>query len=92
MTFNSIRILFYCLISDPVALQVTLPRTYLWEHIVSELLKEGKYFCFQREARNDDFRSRGRVKNCLFSTAFRPALGPTQPQIEWAPRGLSAGI
>jgi hypothetical protein len=33
-----------------------------------------------------------KVKNFLFSTSFRPALGPTQPPIQWVPRALSPGI
>jgi hypothetical protein len=36
--------------------------------------------------------SPGRVKNCLFSTASRPALGLTQPPIEWVPGTLSQGL
>jgi hypothetical protein len=35
--------------------------------------------------------SPGRVKNFLFSTSSRPALGSTQPPIQWVPVGLSAG-
>jgi len=27
----------------------------------------------------------------LFTTAFRPALGPTQPPIQWVPEALSLG-
>jgi hypothetical protein len=33
--------------------------------------------------------SPGRVKNFLFSTSSRPALGSTQPPIQWAPGTLS---
>jgi hypothetical protein len=36
--------------------------------------------------------SPGKVKNFLFSTSFRPALGPTQPPIQWVPRALSPGV
>jgi hypothetical protein len=33
-----------------------------------------------------------RVKNFLFSTSSRPALGPTQPPIQWVPWALSPGV
>jgi hypothetical protein len=36
--------------------------------------------------------SPGRVKNCLFSTSSRLALGPTQPPIQWVPGALSSGV
>jgi hypothetical protein len=36
--------------------------------------------------------SPGRVKNFLFSTSSRLALGPTQPTIQWAPGALSLGV
>jgi hypothetical protein len=35
--------------------------------------------------------SPGRVKNFLFSTSSRSAVGPTQPPIQWAPGGKAAG-
>jgi hypothetical protein len=36
--------------------------------------------------------SLGRVKNFLFSTSLRPALGSSQPPIKWVPRALSPGV
>jgi hypothetical protein len=36
--------------------------------------------------------SSDRVKNFLFSMSFRPALGPTQPPIEWVPGAVSPEV
>jgi hypothetical protein len=36
--------------------------------------------------------SPGTVKNFLFSTSSRPALGSTQPPVQWVPDALSAGV
>jgi hypothetical protein len=36
--------------------------------------------------------SPGRVKNFHFSKSSRPALGPTQPPIQWVPEDLSPGV
>jgi hypothetical protein len=36
--------------------------------------------------------SPSRVKNFHFSTSSRPALGPTQPPIQWVPVALSTGV
>jgi hypothetical protein len=36
--------------------------------------------------------SPGNVKNFLFSTSFWPALGSTQPPIQWVSRALSLGL
>jgi hypothetical protein len=36
--------------------------------------------------------SPGRTKNFLFSKSSRPALGSTQPPIQWVPRALSPGV
>jgi hypothetical protein len=34
----------------------------------------------------------GKDKIFLFSTASRPAVGPTQPPIQWVPGALSPGV
>jgi hypothetical protein len=36
--------------------------------------------------------STGRVKNVLFSTSSRSALGPTQPPVQWVQGALSTGV
>jgi hypothetical protein len=36
--------------------------------------------------------SPGRVKNFLFSTSSRPALGSTQPPVQWVPEALSSAV
>jgi hypothetical protein len=36
--------------------------------------------------------SPGRAKNFLFSKSYRPALGFTQPSIQWVPGALSPGV
>jgi hypothetical protein len=40
----------------------------------------------------DPSSSPGRVKNFLFSMSSTPALGPTQPPIQWVPGVLSPGV
>jgi hypothetical protein len=45
-----------------------------------------KYFCIQIL-----YRPSG-VKNFLFSTLFRRALGPTQSPIQWVPAAISPGV
>jgi hypothetical protein len=38
------------------------------------------------------FESRQGLGIFLFTTASRPALGPTQPPIQWVPEALSLGV
>jgi hypothetical protein len=34
----------------------------------------------------------GKVKNCHFFMSFRPAVGHTQPPVQWSPRALSPRV
>jgi hypothetical protein len=43
-------------------------------------------------ARRPEFDSRQGQEIFLYSTMFRPALGPTQPPIQWLPGFLSPGV
>jgi hypothetical protein len=53
----------------------------------------GRYSDWLRGARpRDRICSPGRVKNFLFSTSFRPAMGSTQPPIQWVPEAVSPEI
>jgi hypothetical protein len=52
-----------------------------WLSRYSECLRAGR----QRDLSS----SLGSVKNFLFSRSCRPALGPTQPPIQWVPGALS---
>jgi hypothetical protein len=36
--------------------------------------------------------SLGRIKNVPFSTSSRPALGPTQPPIQWVQEAVYPGV
>jgi hypothetical protein len=48
--------------------------------------------CYGLDGREFEVPSSGRVKNFLFSTSSRPALGATQPPIQWVPGALSPGV
>jgi hypothetical protein len=41
---------------------------------------------------NRGFETRQGLRISLFTTASRPALGPTGPPIQWAPGALSLGL
>jgi hypothetical protein len=48
--------------------------------------------CLRAGRQRNRSSSPGRVKNFHFSISSRPALGPTQPPIHWAPGALSSGV
>jgi hypothetical protein len=61
----------------------------------------GRYIVLQRSRDSDWLRagrprgrssSPGRVKNFLFSTSSRRALGSTQPPIQWVPGAILSGV
>jgi hypothetical protein len=49
----------------------------------------GKATCYGLDDTEVGVRVPGRVKNFLFFTSSRPALGSTQPPIQWIPGALS---
>jgi hypothetical protein len=55
-----------------------------WRRRYSEWLRTGRP--------RDRSSSPGRVKNFLFSKSSRPALGSTQPPIQWVPGALSPEV
>jgi hypothetical protein len=55
-----------------------------WRGLYSDWLRAGR-----QRGRNS---SPGSDKNFLFSTSYRPALGSTQPPIQWVPGALSPGV
>jgi hypothetical protein len=55
-----------------------------WRSRYSDWLRAGRT--------RDGSSSPGRVKKFLFSTSFRPGMGPTQPPIQWVPGALFSGV
>jgi hypothetical protein len=53
---------------------------------------EHRFSLIGLQAERSGFDSRQGEEIFLFSTASRPALGPTQPPIQWVPGGLSVGV
>jgi hypothetical protein len=57
------------------------------------LLERSRYSDWLRAGRRKSRSSSpGRVKNFVFSTSSRPALGPTQPPIQWVPGIFPRGV
>jgi hypothetical protein len=69
-----------------------------WKHNlgtvnISEPGQRSRYSDWLRAGRLRGWSSSpGRVKNFLFSKSSRPALGSTQPPIQWVPGALSAAV
>jgi hypothetical protein len=52
----------------------------------------GMVTVYGQEHRGVKSSSPGRIKNFHFSISSRPALGSSQPPIQWVPGGLSLGV
>jgi hypothetical protein len=91
-----------CIFSAPVNIQTQLQATAIKFHLpvlsftVCNILFPTGSSCGSRDSnwlwagrQRCRSSSSGRVKNSLFSTSSRPALGPTQSPIQWVPGALS---
>jgi hypothetical protein len=55
-----------------------------WHSPYSDWLQAGRW--------RGESSSPGSIKNFLFSMSSRPALGPTQPPVQWIPGAVSSGV
>jgi hypothetical protein len=77
---------------QPATLRLPLPcatffytkRNVEWKTMIAKLV--------QQRIRRPGFDSRQGQEVCIFSTASRPVLRPTQPAIQWVPGALSPGV
>jgi hypothetical protein len=72
-----------CVFSDTAHISILVPILCRTVSRYSDWLRAGRP--------RDRSSSPGRVKNFLFSTSSRPALGSTQLPIQWVPGALSPG-
>jgi hypothetical protein len=75
-----------------VSSYVPSPKVLSVQHKPEEPGQHSRYSDWLRAGRQWGWSpSPGRVMNFLFSTSSRPALGPTQPPIQWVPVATSRG-
>jgi hypothetical protein len=71
----------------------TLPDDYtVYKHCLSPESAVGIAIGYGLEDRGVEVRVPVKIKNILFSTSSRPALGSTQTPIQWVPWALSSGV
>jgi hypothetical protein len=85
---NSFNMWWFVMVREPPWLQNSICKSYLLLFYSSAGIATG---CGARRPRGRNSRP-GRVKNFLFSTSSRPALGSTQLPIQLLPWGLSPGV
>jgi hypothetical protein len=59
--------------------------------LINQVISSYIFFACKSGRQRGRSSSPGRVKNFLFSTSFRSALGPTQLPIQWIPEAFSSG-
>jgi hypothetical protein len=75
---------------NPVPMSQIQISISLWE--MKELGWRSQYSSWLQAGPRNGSMSSGRVKDFLFSTSSRQALGPTQPPIQWVPGALSPEV
>jgi hypothetical protein len=60
-------------------------------HILTAGSRTAQWYTLSYELDDRGFKFRRELGIFLFTTVFRPALGSTQPGIQWVPRGSFTG-
>jgi hypothetical protein len=86
----------------PTICKIHISRLILLENMPEDLIRKVKEFYFSNEINSSRYSNRLRayrgvkfrvpVGSRICSTSFRPALGCTQPPIQWVPRTLSTRV